>query len=35
MQAEKFHEQSKITCTAYIGVAAVAHLMVLVWKPWF
>ncbi len=34
-QAKEFHEQFKITYTAYVGIAAIAHLLVLVWKPWF
>jgi light-harvesting complex 1 beta chain len=34
-QAKEFHEQFKITYTAFAGIAAVAHLMVLAWKPWF
>jgi light-harvesting complex 1 beta chain len=34
-QAKEFHEQFKITYTAFAGIAAVAHLLVLAWKPWF
>jgi light-harvesting complex 1 beta chain len=34
-QAKEFHEQWKITYTAFVGIAAVAHLLVLAWKPWF
>jgi light-harvesting complex 1 beta chain len=34
-QAKEFHEQFKITYTAFVGIAAVAHLLVLAWKPWF
>ena len=34
-QAKEFHEQFKVTYTAFVGIAAVAHLLVLVWKPWF
>ena len=34
-QAKEFHEQWKIVYTAFVGIAAVAHLLVLVWKPWF
>jgi light-harvesting complex 1 beta chain len=34
-EAKEFHEQFKTTFTAFIGVAAVAHLLVLIWKPWF
>ena len=35
VEAKEFHEQFKTTFTAFVGVAAVAHLLVLVWKPWF
>ena len=34
-EAKEFHEQFKTTFTAFLGVAAVAHLLVLLWKPWF
>jgi light-harvesting complex 1 beta chain len=34
-QAKEVHEQWKITYTAFVGIAAVAHLLVLAWKPWF
>jgi light-harvesting complex 1 beta chain len=34
-QAKEFHEQFKIVYTAFVGIAAVAHLLVLAWKPWF
>ena len=34
-EAKEFHEQFKTTFTAFAGVAAVAHLLVFVWKPWF
>jgi light-harvesting complex 1 beta chain len=34
-QAKEFHEQFKVTYTAFVGIAAVAHLLVLAWKPWF
>jgi light-harvesting complex 1 beta chain len=34
-QAKEFHEQWKITYTAFVGIAALAHLLVLAWKPWF
>ena len=34
-EAKEFHEQFKPTFTAFLGVAAVAHLLVLAWKPWF
>ncbi len=34
-EAKEFHEQFKTTFTAFLGVAAVAHLLVIFWKPWF
>jgi light-harvesting complex 1 beta chain len=34
-QAKEFHEQFKITYTTFAGIAALAHLLVLAWKPWF
>jgi light-harvesting complex 1 beta chain len=34
-QAKEFHEQFKVTYTAFVGLAAIAHLLVIVWKPWF
>jgi light-harvesting complex 1 beta chain len=34
-EAKEFHEQFKTTFTAFVGVAAVAHLLVIAWKPWF
>ncbi len=34
-EAKEFHEQFKTTFTAFLGVAAVAHLLVIAWKPWF
>jgi light-harvesting complex 1 beta chain len=34
-QAKEFHEQFKVTYTAFAGIAAVAHLLVLAWKTWF
>ena len=34
-QAQGFHEQFKVTYTAFAGIAALAHLLVLAWKPWF
>ena len=34
-EAKEFHEQFKTTFTAFVGAAAVAHLLVWVWKPWF
>ncbi len=34
-QAKEFHEQFKVTYTAFVAIAAVAHLFVLAVKPWF
>ena len=34
-QAKEFHEQFMTTYTAFVGIAAVAHILVLAWKPWF
>ena len=34
-QAKEFHEQFKVTYSAFVGLAAVAHLMVFAAKPWF
>ena len=34
-EAKEFHEQFKTTFSAFLAVAAVAHLLVLAWKPWF
>ena len=34
-QAQEFHEQFKVTYTAFAGIAALAQLLVLAWKPWF
>ncbi|AFL72345.1 light-harvesting antenna LH1, beta subunit [Thiocystis violascens] len=34
-QAKEFHEQFKITYTAFVGLAALAHMMVLAANPWF
>ena len=34
-QAKEFHEQFKVTYTAFVGLAAVAHLLVFASKPWF
>jgi light-harvesting complex 1 beta chain len=34
-EAKEFHEQFKTTFSAFLGVAALAHLLVIVWKPWF
>jgi light-harvesting complex 1 beta chain len=34
-EAKEFHEQFKTTFTAFLGVAAIAHLLVLAIRPWF
>lgn len=34
-QAKEFHEQFKVTYTAFAGLAALAHILVIAWKPWF
>jgi light-harvesting complex 1 beta chain len=34
-EAKEFHEQFKTTFSAFIAVAAVAHLLVLAIRPWF
>jgi light-harvesting complex 1 beta chain len=34
-QAKEFHEQFKITYTAFVGIAALVHLFVIATKPWF
>ena len=34
-EAKEFHEQFKTTFTAFLGVAAVAHLLVAAARPWF
>jgi light-harvesting complex 1 beta chain len=34
-QAKEFHDQFKTTFTFFAGVAALAHLLVYAWKPWF
>ena len=34
-QAKEFHEQFKVTYTAFVALAAAAHLFVLAVKPWF
>jgi light-harvesting complex 1 beta chain len=34
-QAKEFHEQFKVTYSAFCGLAAVAHLLVFAAKPWF
>jgi light-harvesting complex 1 beta chain len=34
-QAKEFHEQFKITYTAYVGLAALVHLFIIAANPWF
>ncbi len=34
-QAKEFHEQWKIVYTTFVGISALAHFLVLAWKPWF
>jgi light-harvesting complex 1 beta chain len=34
-EAKAFHDQFKITFTFFAGVAALAHVLVFAWKPWF
>ncbi|NEV64783.1 light-harvesting antenna LH1, beta subunit [Thiorhodococcus minor] len=34
-QAKEFHEQFKVTYTAFVGLAALAHLMVIAANPWW
>jgi light-harvesting complex 1 beta chain len=34
-EAVEVHEQFKTTFSAFILIAAVAHVLVWVWKPWF
>ena len=34
-QAKEFHEQFKITYTAFMGLAALAHLFVIANNPWW
>ncbi|RKT47687.1 antenna complex alpha/beta subunit [Thiocapsa rosea] len=34
-QAKEFHEQFKVTYTAYVGIAALVHLFVIASNPWF
>ncbi|TCT18840.1 light-harvesting antenna LH1, beta subunit [Thiobaca trueperi] len=34
-QAKEFHEQFKVTYTAFVALAALAHMMVLANNPWF
>jgi light-harvesting complex 1 beta chain len=34
-QAKEFHEQFKVTYTAFVGIAALVHLFVIASNPWF
>jgi light-harvesting complex 1 beta chain len=34
-QAKEFHEQFKITYSAFVGIAALVHLFVIAANPWF
>jgi len=34
-QAKEFHEQFKVTFTAFMGLAALAHMFVIAAKPWW
>jgi light-harvesting complex 1 beta chain len=34
-QAKEFHEQFKVTYSAFVALAAAAHLLVFASKPWF
>jgi light-harvesting complex 1 beta chain len=34
-QAKEFHEQFKITFSAFVGIAALVHLFVVATNPWF
>lgn len=34
-QAKEFHAQFKVTYTAFVGLAALAHLFVIAKSPWF
>ena len=34
-QAKEFHEQLKVTYTAFMGLAALAHLFVIAYNPWW
>jgi light-harvesting complex 1 beta chain len=34
-EAKEFHEQFKTTFSAFLAVAALAHLLVLAARPWF
>ncbi len=34
-EALEFHSQFKTTFTAFLVLAAFAHILVFIWKPWF
>ena len=34
-QAKEFHEQFKITYSAFVGIAALVHLFIVAVNPWF
>jgi light-harvesting complex 1 beta chain len=34
-QAKEFHEQFKVTYTAFVGIAALVHLFIIASNPWF
>ncbi|NKN34439.1 light-harvesting antenna LH1, beta subunit [Marichromatium bheemlicum] len=34
-QAKEFHEQFKVSYTAFVGLAAVVHLFIIAANPWF
>jgi light-harvesting complex 1 beta chain len=34
-EALEFHAQFKTTFTAFLLIAAFAHALVYIWKPWF
>ncbi|NCA68674.1 MAG: light-harvesting protein [Sphingobacteriia bacterium] len=34
-QAKQFHEQFKVTFSAFVGIAALVHLYVFAINPWF
>jgi light-harvesting complex 1 beta chain len=34
-EAREFHSQFQTTFSTFVLIAAVAHVLVWVWKPWF
>jgi light-harvesting complex 1 beta chain len=34
-EAREFHNQFKTTFGAFVAIAAAAHLLVFIWRPWF